>query len=152
MNYAEIIKLVNIYSCKVNLLYGELAKRQGLSLYYMMVFDAVAQSQPCTQKQISEEWLLPKQTVNAVVKDMQFQGIVTISPGKNKKEKLVSFTDIGIHTYQKMMESTNQIEKRVVEQMGENECLAALHAIEKYAEFFEKELHNTRNNSTNMEV
>ena len=140
MDYAELIKKVNIYSCKINLLYGEWAKRKGLSLYSMMVLEAVAQSQPCTQKQISEEWLLPKQTVNAVIKEMQAKNVVRLSPGRNQKEKLVSFTDTGMHTYLEMMASTNQLENRIVEEIGENECLAVLHAIQSYADIFEKEL------------
>ena len=140
MSPAELIKEVNIYSCKVNLLYGEWAKRKGLSLYSMMVLDAVAQSQPCTQKQISEEWLLPKQTVHAVIKEMQAKGVVRLLPGRNQKEKLVSFTDSGMFTYQKMMVSASQLEERIVEKIGDNECLAALQALRSFAEIFEEEL------------
>ena len=140
MNYAELIKAVNIYSCKINLLYGEWARRKGLSLYSMMVLDAVAQSQPCTQKQISEGWLLPKQTVNAVIKEMEMKGIVHLAPGRNQKEKLVSFTDSGMNAYREMMASTNQLEERIVEKIGNDECLAALHTLRSFAEIFEKEL------------
>ena len=140
MDSAELIKEVNIYSCKINLLYGEWAKRKGLSLYSMMVLDAVAQSQPCTQKQISEQWLLPKQTVHAVIKEMQARGIIRLTPGRNQKEKLVSFTEAGTDAYQEMMVSTNRLENRIVEEIGESDCLAVLHAFRRYADIFEKEL------------
>ena len=75
---------------------------------------------------------------------METNGVISLSPGRNQKEKLVSFTETGLHTYQQMMASTNQLEKRIVEEIGDQECLAALHAVQSFAEIFEKELQDDR--------
>ncbi len=54
---------LNTCICKMTELYRTWAKRHGMSYNTMMTLYALGQSRKCTQKQIADEWLIPKQTV-----------------------------------------------------------------------------------------
>ena len=58
-----------------NAVYEEWAKEQGLSLNGLLILYSLYEGQEgCTQKQICRQWLIPKQTVSAALKDF-FKGL-----------------------------------------------------------------------------
>ena len=64
-----------------NNVYEEWAKAHGLSVNCLLVLCAIYDSENgCTQKKISGQWLIPKQTINMVSKDLQRKGFVELSP------------------------------------------------------------------------
>ena len=64
-----------------NYVYEEWAKAHGLSVNSLLVLCAVHDGREgCTQKKISQRWLIPKQTVNMVFKDFERRGLVWLSP------------------------------------------------------------------------
>lgn len=65
-------------------------KENTLSLLY-----ALDDGAPHTQKQICEEWLIPKTTINTVVKECVANGYVTLAPGEHSHEKLICLTERG---------------------------------------------------------
>lgn len=55
-----------------NCMYEEWAKTNGLSANSLLVLSAIYNSkEECTQKKISQRWLVPKQTVNMILKDFE---------------------------------------------------------------------------------
>lgn len=59
-----------------NCMYEEWAKANGLSANSLLVLSAIYDSkEECTQKKISQRWLVPKQTVNMILKDFEKQGL-----------------------------------------------------------------------------
>ncbi len=60
-----------------NYVYAEWAKAHGLSVNSLLVLCAIHDGgEGCTQKKISQRWLIPKQTVNMVFRDFEHKGFV----------------------------------------------------------------------------
>ena len=74
MNARQQVEQMCVCLCRQEALYGEWAKAHGMSYNTVMTLYALAQARGCTQKQIAEEWLIPKQTVNTIVKELERQG------------------------------------------------------------------------------
>ena len=82
MNLREQNELICTCICRQTELYCEWAKRCGMSYNTMMTLYALHLEPGITQKAITQGWLLPKQTVNTVVKELQRQGYVRLEAGK----------------------------------------------------------------------
>ena len=53
-----------------NLMYEEWSKEQGLSMNgYLILYSFYDEKDELTQKSISQKWMIPKQTVNTILKD-----------------------------------------------------------------------------------
>ncbi len=144
-NYREQLELISGYLCTITRLYHDSAKRYGLSYNTMVVCYALNYGQPCTQKQISEEWGLAKQSVYNVVKDLHKKEYVVFWEGRNKKEKLVAFTSQGKNFVEKILEDNLALEERVLQRIGESGCLQLSENIGKFATIFEEELNAQTN-------
>lgn len=140
MTRKELIEAIVTYNMKIELLYSEWAKKQGISYYTLLVLYALRDHSPCTQKEISEKWLLPKQTVHTVIQDMLKKEYVTLQQGKNQKEKLVILTSRGFAYVQDMMNRTEQLENTAFQALSLEEDEVIYHGLKKFAEAFEKEL------------
>lgn len=142
MDYRKQMDLLTVYNCKINLLYGEWAKKQGMSYYTFTVLCELKGKEPCTQKQIAEKWQIPKQTVNTVIKDLQKKGYVDLREGRNQKEKLVVLTEMGHSFFKEAMEATNYLEEKILKKIGEKESQAIVDGFKKFSEIFEEEINN----------
>ncbi|MDD2955805.1 MAG: helix-turn-helix domain-containing protein [Oscillospiraceae bacterium] len=76
--------------------YYLLARRQSLKWNTLALLYALDGGKPLSQKQICEEWLIPKSTINTVLKECEAQGLVTLQaiPGQ-KRECRICLTEAG---------------------------------------------------------
>ena len=101
------MKLLCTCLCRQDELYAAVSKRHGLSYHTAMTLYALDQDEGCTQKEIAKTWLIPKQTVNTVVKELERQGYIYTVKGKGsfvadnqamkenkKKEVLLKVSDM----------------------------------------------------------
>ena len=112
MNARQQVEQMCVCLCRQEALYGEWAKAHGMSYNTVMTLYALAQARGCTQKQIAEEWLIPKQTVNTIVKELERQGYVRFEAGRDLKEKLVCFTEAGRAYAESHLRDLYRIEER----------------------------------------
>lgn len=119
MNAREILKLIDSSMCRVNALYGEWAKQNGISFNKMMTIYALNHNQDtgCTQKQICDEWLIPKQTINTIIKKLEKDGYIVFEKGINKS-KIIWFTEAGREYAQTILKDLYTIEEKVIKKMG----------------------------------
>ena len=127
---------------KIEQLYSEWAKRKGISYYALLVIFALQTHSPCTQKEISEKWLLPKQTVHTVIRDMQKKEYVTLEQGRNQKEKLVTLTEEGNSYVQEMLADLDIVENAATEMLSLVDGEIIANGLKKFAEAFERELNS----------
>ena len=118
MNIRQQMETVCACSCRLNELYGDWAKQHGMSYNTMMILYALSQSQGCTQRQIAQAWMIPKQTVNTVVKELERRGDVCFAAGKDRKEKLVCFTAAGRQRAEESLGDLYALEDRAMESIG----------------------------------
>lgn len=82
---------------EISKLYEEYAKTFGLSYTNLQVLNSIyAAKNGCTQKQVIEQTLLPKQTVNAAVTGFWKQGYVELTElREDRRVKTIRLTETG---------------------------------------------------------
>lgn len=95
MTIREEIERINTCINRQSEFFGGWARRNGMSRSAMMVLYALDRDHARTQKEVAGWWLLPKQTVHTVVKELEAQGLVVLEAGRDQKEKRVRFTPAG---------------------------------------------------------
>ena len=68
--------------------YDEFAKQSNVSSALLWVLYALNDGKPHTQIEISNDWELPKTTVNTVIKEIQKDGHVELIPIKGKRREM----------------------------------------------------------------
>ena len=141
MNLREQNELICTCICRQTELYCEWAKRCGMSYNTMMTLYALHLEPGITQKAITQGWLLPKQTVNTVVKELQRQGYMRLEAGKDQKEKRIFFTDSGLAYAQERLGPLFEVEDRALEAIGSQAAQAVVTGQLAFTAAFEREVH-----------
>ena len=104
---AEIRRLM-LATTKIDGAYYLFSRRLGIKVNVLVLLYALDDGKPHSQKQICEDWLVPKTTINTNVKELVRAGYVMLYPGAGTREKIIGLTDAG-KAY------TEQIMRRVYE-------------------------------------
>ncbi len=111
----EINKNISINSR----IYGEFATRMKFNsietpiLYSLLIFKNI------TQNDIVNEYLLPKQTVNNVIKKFESIGIVTLKQDEfDKRKKIITLTDKGVDYINKQLAPMLDVENKAAKMLG----------------------------------
>lgn len=73
---------------RVDSFYDDFAKQSNVSPALLWVLYALNDGKSHTQIEISNDWELPKTTVNTVIKDIQQSGYVELVPIKGKRREM----------------------------------------------------------------
>ena len=73
---------------RVDSFYEEFAKKSNVSTALLWVLYALNDGNPHTQIEISNDWELPKTTVNTVIKEIQKDGYALLVPIKGKRREM----------------------------------------------------------------
>lgn len=80
----------------VDSFYDEFAKQSNVSSALLWVLYALNDGNPHTQIEISNDWKLPKTTINTVIKEIQQLGYVELIPIKGKRREMsIVLTETG---------------------------------------------------------
>lgn len=103
-----------------NYMYEEWAKAHGLSVNSLLVLCAIHDGgDDCTQKKISQKWMIPKQTINMVFKDFEHRGFVKLFPmPEDKRKKVIRFTKIGKEYADIIISELRKVELFTIEEIG----------------------------------
>ena len=104
---AEIRRLM-LATTKIDGAYYLFSRRLGIKENVLVLIYALDDGKPHSQKQMCEDWLVPKTTINTNVKELVRAGYVMLYPGAGTREKIIGLTDAG-KAY------TEQIMRRVYE-------------------------------------
>lgn len=81
---------------------------------------ATAENRQCTQKQICDEWLLPKQTVFNVCKEYKEKGWIEFSESAvDKREKMMRLTADGKVKAEPVWQATQQLADKTFAILGD---------------------------------
>lgn len=116
-------------------------KKYGLSYYELLVLLSLREGkEPCTQKQICEQWTLPKQTVHSILRNFLEREWVTFHVLENdKRNKGVSFTRSGSAFAGEVIDKLQSLECRVWERLGNEKSNALLESTILYVSYFREE-------------
>lgn len=113
-NYDEAIRRLMTATNKIDGAYYFLARKLNIKENTLALLYALDDGKAHSQKQISDEWLIPKTTINTTVKELTDAGYLELLPVEHTREKTIKLTESG-KIY------TNKILKTVYE--AENQAL-----------------------------
>ena len=121
--HTDYIEELNRYYAvwqETNQIYDEWAKRHGISDCCLLALISIHEGgKQCTQKNISQRWSIPKQTVNMILKNLQNKKYVElISMPEDKRNKQIQFTAAGKEYADSILPELRKIELAVIEKMG----------------------------------
>lgn len=117
----QLMNDVNRAVIKLRGIYSLWSKKHGVSYNEMLVLYTIRDNGFCTQKQICDSYLLPKQTVNHVIASMLTGGLLCDSPENSSgREKAYVFTAEGEKYAAPLLNSLGKVEEQAAITMGES--------------------------------
>lgn len=131
-----------------NYVYSEWAKEHGLSVNGLLFLCAIHDNNgSCTQKMISSQWMIPKQTVNMVLKDFESKGFVEQTPmPEDKRNKLIRFTESGEAYAESIVSELRKAEIYATKKIGVERMRQLSDTLSSFMELF-REAENSHENN-----
>lgn len=115
----ELLSEVNRAIIQFRGLYAAWAKKQGISYHELLVFYTIRDQGFCTQKQICDNYLLPRQTMNHVFLDLRKRGLLERSSEYSiGREKAFILSVQGEEYAKPLLEALNRVELQTLETFG----------------------------------
>ena len=115
----ELWAQINRAIIKFRGVYAAWSKKHDISYNEMLVFYTIRDNGFCTQKQICDSYLLPRQTMNHVFAKLCTDGIIKVSAEHSSgREKAFVLTERGQTYAAPLIASLNRVEERAIQQMG----------------------------------
>lgn len=125
----------------INIIYEDYARKVGISYNSLYILNAIQQTKDCTQKQICEKTLLPKQTVNNVITAFYKSGYIELQEfQENRRIKTIHLTDKGEQYAATLIPHIHQADKFAMESLTEEQQDILLSLMDKYVSAFRKEM------------
>lgn len=119
----ELLKLladINFGVIKFRGLYASWAKKYKISYHEMLVLYTIRDQGFCTQKQICDSYLIPRQTINHVILELRKRGLLELSPPHCVgREKAFVLSEAGREYAAPLLEALNQMETQAIGALGE---------------------------------
>lgn len=119
--------------------YYRFAKSTGIKENTVSLLYALADGEPRSQKQICDEWLIPKTTLNTIIKELSASGMLVLINEEGKKEKIISLTEKGSVFVDLIMGKCREAEKAALEKTLEEFSPEFIDAFEMFAAKLEDE-------------
>ncbi|MBM6686334.1 MarR family transcriptional regulator [Faecalicatena contorta] len=139
-NRKSLEKYYNLWQ-ETTVLYERWARRRGLTYNSLTVLIAVAGSAPasCTQKTICQDWALPKQTVNTILKDFAKKGLLELVPvEEDRRSKAIRLTEEGRGFCERTLGDLKRLELFIMEQMDPTLVDAMIGGMDLFCQYFRK--------------
>ena len=111
----EAIERLTVSLNKIDGLYYMGAKKLGVKDSALSILYVLNDGKSHSQKQISDEWLIPKTTVNTIIREWRREGLVVLSPEEHGREKTVSLTEKGREQAEAILAPLNHAEQTAME-------------------------------------
>ena len=125
----QLLNDVNRAIIKFRGIYSAWSSEHNISYHEMLVFYTIREKGFCTQKQICDSYLLPRQTINNVITALRRDGVLEVNEKNSAgREKAFVLTQKGADYAQPLIDAMNTVESRAVELLGPEklEVLTAL--------------------------
>ena len=119
-------------------LYAAWSKEHGISYHELLVLYTIREQGFCTQKQICDSYLLPRQTMNHVILDLRERGLLEQSPEHGiGREKAFVFSDQGKRYAQPLLDALNRMELQTLETFGKTNIRSMVRDVLAYDQALE---------------
>lgn len=119
-------------------LYAAWAKEHGISYHELLVLYTIREQGFCTQKQICDSYLLPRQTMNHVFLDLRKRGLLELNSAHCMgREKAFVLSPQGEQYAQPLIAALNQVELEALETFGKPALQSMIRDVLSYAQALE---------------
>ncbi len=125
-----------LFNCHMEIsgFYNDFAKSFGLTYAALKVLAIIYEIPDCSQKIIIQYTYLPKQTVNAIIKNLNKKGIIAplteLDP--DKRNKLIKLTKEGKTFVKNVITKAKEIEYKALDSLGEERRNLLISAVEQF--------------------
>lgn len=106
----------------ISMIYKDYARRKGISYNSLYILNAIQQTENCTQKQICEKTLLPKQTVNNVITVFFKSGYIELRElPENRRVKTIHLTEKGTQYADTLIPHIHHADRLAMEALSEEQ-------------------------------
>ena len=115
-------------------IYNSYAKSIGLTFPSLHVLGELWKEELCSQKDIIQKTYLPKQTVSAIIKNFQEQGLIEplVESEKDKRSKIIKLTAEGREYTDRVINKLRSAVNNSLEKLGEESRRGLLEALKQY--------------------
>lgn len=125
----------------ISIIYEDYARKAGISYNSLYILNAIQQIKDCTQKQICEKTLLPKQTVNNVITAFYKSGYIELREfPENRRIKTIHLTEKGKQYADELIPHIHQADKVAMGALTEEQQDTLLSLMDTYVSAFRKEM------------
>ncbi len=129
----NLLNDINRAIIKFRGIYSSWSNEHCISYHEMLVFYTIREYGYCTQKQICDSYILPKQTINNVITAMRKDGVLEYDEGNSKgREKAFVLSTKGKEYAAPFLHSLNVVENRALELMGKEKLQTLTELLLKY--------------------
>ena len=129
----ELWAQINHAIIKFRGIYAAWSKKHEISYNEMLVFYTIRDNGFCTQKQICDSYLLPRQTMNHVFAKLCADGIIEVSAEYSAgREKAFVLTERGQAYAEPLTASLNLVEEKAIELMGTERIQAMTQLVQEF--------------------
>lgn len=139
----DLMKRLISDTAKMDGLYYLWGKNTGVSENMLTLMYALNDDKMHTQKQICEQFSIPKTTINTIVKELIEKGLIVFTNGENLKEKNLVLTEKGKIYAEEIIGELEEIEKIALKKTLEKYSIEFIETFEYLLENMENEI-NTR--------
>ena len=113
-NYERIRRLM-LATTRIDGAYYFFSRRAGIKENILVLLYAMDDGKPHSHKQICEDWLVPKTTINTNIRELKKAGYVKLFPGEGTREKKIGLTEAGMAFAQQILKSVYEAEETAIE-------------------------------------
>ena len=106
----EMIRRIMLAVTRVDGAYYYFSKKLGMKENVLTLLYALDDGEQHSQKQICQDWLIPKTTLNTSVKELVKDGYVTLQPAAGTREKTIALTETGMELAERLMKRVYEAE------------------------------------------
>ena len=130
---ANLARRLILATTRMDGAYYYFARRSGVPENLLALFYALADGKPHSQKEICEDWLIPKTTINTLVREQVAAGRLTLRAGKGR-EKLLCLTEEGRAYAEEVVSPLCAAERAAIERTLEAHDAAFVAAVEAFTD------------------
>lgn len=126
---------------KTNALYSQWAKEHKISRNNLMFFLCMEDKETCSPSQLSAEWMISKQTLTGILRDLQAQEYIEIYPNpEDRRSKLIALTAAGKKYSRSIVDPLKEVEINALKKCARKHTESLLESGRVYLEAFKSAL------------
>ena len=138
-DYREEIRRIMVSVNVIDGIYAMGAKKIGIKDNSLSLLYALDDGKPHSQKEICEHWLIPKTTLNTIVKECVNAGYNVLDGIKHTKEKEIRLTDKGQEYAKTILNQVYELERRAMEKTLSSYSPEFVQALEQFTAYLKEE-------------